>query len=196
LRAKKPFVKPSCGDEDVRVGVQIAQIYGVRVHLLGIKPSRGSQSQQLLQEADTTTEWDATVVSRFLSVRPPKIAAEKASEKVASVAAQSEILLTQNGPALDAEALDTMVEAFVGTLVSSDLDAISVYWQTERGVPSEYDKKLLPCGRTALGRNLERHEMRYVRAKFQTLVRAKFENKAAPDVVPVPLKQKPRARGK
>ncbi|MHA1559978.1 MAG: NYN domain-containing protein, partial [Alphaproteobacteria bacterium] len=36
------------GDEDVRVGVQIAQNYGVRIHLLGIAPSRGSQSHQLL----------------------------------------------------------------------------------------------------------------------------------------------------
>ena len=32
------------GDEDLRVGVQLAQEYGVRVHLLGIKPARGSQS--------------------------------------------------------------------------------------------------------------------------------------------------------
>lgn len=54
------------GDEDVRIGVQIAQSFGVRVHLLGIQPSRGSQSLQLLQEADTTTEWGADVVARFL----------------------------------------------------------------------------------------------------------------------------------
>ena len=32
------------GDEDIRVGVQQAQEYGVRVHVLGIKPARGSQS--------------------------------------------------------------------------------------------------------------------------------------------------------
>ena len=36
------------GDEDLRVGVQQAQELGVRVHLLGIKPSRGSQSVFLL----------------------------------------------------------------------------------------------------------------------------------------------------
>jgi uncharacterized LabA/DUF88 family protein len=44
------------GDEDIRIGVQIAQSFGVRVHLVGIIPSRGSQSIQLLQESDTTTE--------------------------------------------------------------------------------------------------------------------------------------------
>ena len=35
------------GDEDIRVGVQQAQEFGVRVHLLGITPCRGSQSQVL-----------------------------------------------------------------------------------------------------------------------------------------------------
>src|SRR5207302_6432887 len=45
------------GDEDIRVGVQQAQEFGVRIHLLGIKPCRGSQSKLLLQEADTTHEW-------------------------------------------------------------------------------------------------------------------------------------------
>lgn len=35
------------GDEDVRIGVQLAQSFGVRVHLLGVEPCRGSQSVQL-----------------------------------------------------------------------------------------------------------------------------------------------------
>jgi uncharacterized LabA/DUF88 family protein len=56
------------GDEDVRIGVQIAQNYGVRVHLLGIAPSRGSQSKALLQEADSTSEWDAAAVAKFRAI--------------------------------------------------------------------------------------------------------------------------------
>ena len=46
------------GDEDIRIGVQVAQTFGVRIHLLGIKPARGSQSPDLVQEADTHHEWD------------------------------------------------------------------------------------------------------------------------------------------
>jgi uncharacterized LabA/DUF88 family protein len=57
------------GDEDVRVGVQIAQNYGVRIHLLGIAPTRGSQSLPLMHEADTTHEWNADTIRKFLSVR-------------------------------------------------------------------------------------------------------------------------------
>ena len=45
------------GDEDIRIGVLIAQSFGVRAHLIGIGPGRGSQSRSLLQESDTTVEW-------------------------------------------------------------------------------------------------------------------------------------------
>lgn len=44
------------GDKDVRIGVEIAQGYGVRVHLVGTEPSRASQSNALHQESDTKTE--------------------------------------------------------------------------------------------------------------------------------------------
>ena len=58
------------GDEDLRVGVQLAQSFGVRVHLLGVEPTRGNQSYLLLQEADTTTEWNKDVVETIMSVKP------------------------------------------------------------------------------------------------------------------------------
>ena len=58
------------GDEDLRVGVQQAQEFGVRVHLLGIRPARGSQSTFLLQEADSTHEWTAEELGAFLDCRP------------------------------------------------------------------------------------------------------------------------------
>ena len=58
------------GDEDLRIGVQIAQSFGVRAHLIGIEPSRGSQSVLLLQEADTTTEWSRDDLSGLLSLSP------------------------------------------------------------------------------------------------------------------------------
>ena len=58
------------GDEDLRVGVQLAQEYGVRVHLLGIKPARGSQSLFLLQEADAIYQWESSDLSNFLTRSP------------------------------------------------------------------------------------------------------------------------------
>ncbi len=54
------------GDEDIMIGVQVAQTFGVRVHLLGIKPARGSQSDNLMMEADTCHEWNETIVGRWM----------------------------------------------------------------------------------------------------------------------------------
>ena len=54
------------GDEDVRVGVELAQSFGVRVHLLGIEPSRSNQADSLIQESDTTGEWNKGDVNEVL----------------------------------------------------------------------------------------------------------------------------------
>ena len=54
------------GDEDIKIGVQVAQTFGVRVHLLGIKPARGSQSNSLMMEADTCHEWDENIVGGWM----------------------------------------------------------------------------------------------------------------------------------
>jgi hypothetical protein len=70
------------GDEDIRVGVQVAQTLGVRVHLIGIHPARGSQSKQLRHESDTCHELDKECVSKFLTVNLPQ-------PKVARHAAQA-----------------------------------------------------------------------------------------------------------
>ncbi len=56
------------GDEDIRAGVLVAQNHGVRVHLLSVGPARGSQSPDLVKEADTLTEWQREDVADFLEV--------------------------------------------------------------------------------------------------------------------------------
>jgi uncharacterized LabA/DUF88 family protein len=59
------------GDEDIRVGVQVAQTFGIRVHLLGIQPARGSQSPDLRAESDTLHEWGNGQVETWLQIVPP-----------------------------------------------------------------------------------------------------------------------------
>lgn len=157
------------GDEDVRIGVQIAQNYGVRVHLLGIEPSRGSQSQQLLHEADTTTEWTAISVASFLSVR---------EDKTANIEAAVEITIKDHAPVDKAGPLVTIdysVNAFVAELTDTDVQAISAYYETgARGVPTEFDRKLLPvCGK-AIARSLEPHEKTHMRSRFQADIKSRL----------------------
>ncbi|TIW66226.1 MAG: NYN domain-containing protein, partial [Mesorhizobium sp.] len=117
------------GDEDVRVGVQIAQNYGVRVHLLGIAPSRGSQSQQLMLEADTTTEWGADTIKTFLSVREEK-------EEVIKVAAAKAASTPATGEAHNLATIAVTVTTFVDGLGKTDIEGVAAYWETDRGVPA------------------------------------------------------------
>jgi uncharacterized LabA/DUF88 family protein len=57
------------GDDDLRLAVEQAQAFGVRVHLLGVAPARDNQAAALVQAADTSHELSAAEVGRFLSVR-------------------------------------------------------------------------------------------------------------------------------
>lgn len=54
------------GDGDLRIGVQLAQEHGVRVHLLGIAPARNNQANLLRAETDTTHQWQAREVESVL----------------------------------------------------------------------------------------------------------------------------------
>ena len=150
------------GDEDVRIGVQIAQNYGVRVHLLGIHPARGSQSPTLRQESDTTSEWDRLTVEKFLTVRGHVgIAAD--ALPAAEEAEKPEILDTT-------AQLDRCAKAFVAELQQADLLAIQAFWKQDRGVPPEFDGKLLAKAAEQIERRLDRTEMRELRANFRAQV--------------------------
>ncbi|HOV03090.1 MAG TPA: NYN domain-containing protein [Hyphomicrobiales bacterium] len=154
------------GDEDVRVGVQIAQNYGVRVHLLGIHPSRGSQSHQLLHEADTTSEWVAADIASFLSVREAPAVAAAAGGASPSFAPDATTLSQEEATAT----VETEVADYVAGLSDVDKDGIRVYWQSERGVPAEHDRVLLiRCGAKA-GRQLTRDEIKTMRTAFRNLI--------------------------
>lgn len=78
------------GDEDLRVGVQQAQEFGVRVDLLGIAdPENAStaQSELLRREADSTNEWTAHDIDALLHrSETPTYDADQTSDPLLSVA--------------------------------------------------------------------------------------------------------------
>jgi uncharacterized LabA/DUF88 family protein len=116
------------GDEDVRVGVVLAQQFGVRVHLIGIHPARSNQSRSLMQEADTTLEWSEAVIRSFLSHAPPTtpMAAAAAAEKTG---------------------LDAQIAAVVAALPAAELALLKTRFASDRRVPPEHDKLLMRTGR-------------------------------------------------
>lgn len=152
------------GDEDTRIGVQIAQSYGVRVHLLGVAPSRSNQSKPLLHEADTTSEWDRNVVASFLTIIPGLSA-----PLIASVSPSPIQGIPQTTPVSipDPEAVLPTVEKcvceFMVTLKEEDIAAIYECWINRSQIPAIFDRRLLAHTRDRLSRRLvgsERISMR------------------------------------
>ncbi|MEI6646709.1 MAG: NYN domain-containing protein [bacterium] len=142
------------GDEDLRVGVQQAQEFGVRIHLIGIKPSRGSQSLFLLQEADTTHEWDKDMVTRFVSIRADEITGNTTSAKTEPLQMPQEPLL------------DLVAHEVFQTIPKDDISSILATYKQNRQIPAEQDKLLLGKCRSRLGHDLNSLEKRTVREAF------------------------------
>lgn len=155
------------GDEDLRIGVQIAQTFGVQTHLVGIKPARGSQSPDLIQESDTHHEWDEAVISRFMTfIAPAEVPEEGEIERDVSDVpqtysaelAQQEISLTIS--ALGSEVLEQYLQAFRATPSS---------------VPSELDKQTLGRLGARLNRKLDPSEVREYRKLFRERLQAECD---------------------
>lgn len=150
------------GDEDIRVGVQVAQTFGIRVHLLGIHPARGSQSPDLRAEADTLHEWGDVDVTKWLQiVLPEPIVVTDPRESYAN--------LTD-----DAAILEQIVADAIQVLTSSEANQILQYVeQNSNQLPADFDRPLLARAGRAVRRNIEPEERKGLRQKARDALRAR-----------------------
>jgi uncharacterized LabA/DUF88 family protein len=138
------------GDEDVRVGVQMAQQLGVRVHLLGIEPAKSNQSRSLAQEADTVTEWDKATVQSFLAFTPPPT------------------------PPAGKPTLEEELQALVNAQTLEKIVEIKEEFAASRRVHRDVDHLIMRIGRNQYGvETLEEREKIELRNKFMVLVRTR-----------------------
>ena len=163
-------------DTDVRIAVQIAQTFGVRVHLIGLEPSRVSQSMSLRQEVDTVHEIPTADVAKFLKLLAP------APSKPAGTLGPAASVTT--GPGIIAtvakasatvgppKTIDQVIdEAIQRTLAPpADVPALKAALAASTGVPMEYDGRLLGTCRTLLQRDLTGDERREMRSLFKKKV--------------------------
>ncbi len=139
------------GDEDLRVGVQQAQEFGVRVHLVGIRPSRGSQSLFLLQEADSTLELDVPDLEPFLSVR-------RAGPSVATP--------TELSPSGLADPITEVAYMLAREIPTDELPALVLAIREQGQVPKEIDARLLAKSRGRLKAALDSSQKKQARVAF------------------------------
>ena len=146
------------GDEDLRVGVQQAQGFGVRVHLLGVKPARGSQSMFLYQEADTTHEWDRSDLSEFMRINRTE------DRDVDSLPASGG---TDHGSRALTDRLRSIAESVAETIPEVELSPLAESVNHGETHPKRLDRRLLALGRQSLGRYLEKAEKHRIRDEFR-----------------------------
>jgi uncharacterized LabA/DUF88 family protein len=167
-------------DTDVRIAVQIAQTFGVRVHLIGLEPSRVSQSPSLRQEADTVREIARADVSKFLKVlscAPPKSVAALGPPALIATAPAAVVAAVPKASAPTVEPPKTIEqvidEAIQQTLAPpADISALKAALAASTGVPMEYDRRLLVTCRKLLQRDLTGDERREMRSLFKKRVLA------------------------
>lgn len=155
------------GDADLKVGVEIAQGFGVRVHLIGIEPKHESQSRDLLQEADTTTEWSAADIQPILSrkVRATPVAV---TPSIVAETPPEEATLEPENAAL--EVVSALTDQAIQSLVSTVGPKLNAH------VPQEFDRPLLAAGRAQVERDLRDTERVELRRCFLEMVRGRAAN--------------------
>ncbi len=141
------------GDEDLRVGVQLAQNHGVRVHLLGITPARQSQSRFLRQEADAVHSWTVTDLGAFLS-RTPAPPVDKPPKAI--------------------DSLEGVAQEVAATIPEEEITGLIDSISETKMRPKEIDGRLLARGLEVIGKPLDPIQKRAVRASFLEALRARL----------------------
>ena len=168
------------GDEDLRVGVQQAQEYGIRVHLLGIRPSRGSQSSFLREEADRVEEWTSAELSAFLACNPrqPDLADVFVGPDCRGTSGRAR--LEQSDDVIDESArLVRVARAVAESLPVTEAIALADQIQSTGWRPPEVDGKLLAMSRSEVGHDLDQQQKSFVRNAFVTALEKRLEETAS-----------------
>ena len=169
------------GDEDIKIGVQIAQTFGVRVHLLGIKPARGSQSDSLMMEADTCHEWDETVVSQWMHCEddaedadgPPASAPTELGPTTGTAHRPDERPRNEpSAPHVFQRIVSSELDHTINALNALDLARHVEYLDANPGrLHYALDRPALARLRNRLGRDLSNQERKEYRQMFEAALR-------------------------
>lgn len=150
------------GDEDVRVGVQVAQSFGVRVHLLGIVPTRGNVSPHLRQEMDSITELDETSIKSFLKCTNTA-QSQVPLKTINTTKATPPANKSSSNAQADEKLLSETATGVLGRFDAHQLEQFNTVLATTGSLPRELDAPMLATARDRLGRDLLGNEKRDAR---------------------------------
>lgn len=154
------------GDEDIRVGVQLAQSYGLKVHLWGAGDTAHNVSNALRMESDTFSAIDNSWFQASLE----RVDRQVDSAEGRATAAQVTVDVI-DGESLESAA-DRVSMEMLSALDQRDLQQLEAHFRLDQRVPVEYDRRLIAATAVTLGgTRFSNDEMRTVRGVFVTVVR-------------------------
>lgn len=166
------------GDEDLRIAVQVAQSFGVRVHILAAGDPTKNVSPALQMEADSVTTLDSNWFAGHLELKtamiaPPPVIPEKLTDPLSVGPAASD--QTKTAPEVTIEtAAEEVINGLVAAISEDKLIALVQHFQTQHAVPPEYDRPLIARVSAAMNsRRFSGDEARHIRSLFIRAVKAK-----------------------
>lgn len=155
------------GDEDLRIAVQVAQSFGVRVHILAAGDHAKNVSPTLQMESDSFHALDQAWFSKHFVIQ---------QTDAAQVKTVPDASLT-NGcarPALELDdAANQVVAELLKNVASDQLAALAEIVTNQKSLPPEFDGKLIAKTAGLVGRNFSGDECRKIRGLFISRVRAR-----------------------
>lgn len=166
------------GDGDIRIGVQIAQSHGVRVHLVGVAPAQENQSPELRAEADTLQQLHQHELAGAITVTTPVIRPSPVSPRPDPASrpplAATSVQEPQPATAAYADAVETIVQDILAQ--ETDLPALLIAINTQGGnIPAEIDRPALSRLGQLIGRSASYQERAAFRDEVARAVRTSVE---------------------
>lgn len=157
------------GDEDLRIAVQVAQSFGVRVHILAAGDPRKNVSPSLQMEADSVSALDSEWFASHLDQVgvPPKLTSPAPVPSTNAV----ELIATTHDLETTAQAV---IKELLDALQPEQINQLSQHFSTQNTVPPEYDRRLVAKVSAGLSdRRLSGSETRSIRGLFVKSARSR-----------------------
>jgi len=154
------------GDEDLRVAVQVAQSFGVRVHILAAGEPKSNVSASLQMEADSVGSLPRTWFAEHFVISVPV-------KTVAAGVPSVETSTPANAALSTTEAAEKVSKELLSGATTAQVAGLKAHFSTSNSVPPDFDRRLIAKTSKMLGnRKFSGNEMRQIRGVFVTTVRA------------------------
>jgi len=155
------------GDEDLRIAVQVAQSFGVRVHILAAGDPSKNVSPSLQMESDSVATLDATWFLSHLELLSAVQKVETAQSSTPKLPASGIM------PGMD-DVANAVIREILEGVTSEQLTQLVQHFSTQKTVPPEYDRPMIAKVSAELScKCFSKDEMRHIRGLFVRAVRAR-----------------------